>query len=329
MGVQVLLSFPCAVIPMMLFLYIVRRLDKYDPEPIWLLSFHFLWGGLIAVTGAALINGQLLHYVVGDGITFQNVTADKRWLLVLVMAFISPAVEEILKATVFGISVRSREFNNLTDGIVYGSAVGFGFGMVENLVYFVQNANAGGDSWVQLVVFRTFFSAMMHAVSSAIFASFLGFGRFRYGDIPVRFVVYGIVPAALLHMGWNYFVTSQDATVRLVGFVLVFVAFGGLCYTFARSMRYEHIFIREELVEEARAGNIPEQYIDLPFRDHETAEEYLVALICSQIAFERITNRQLRSPHQIERSNLLLSALRQKVQSLPRLPDVAPKVIAS
>jgi protease PrsW len=321
MGVQVLLSFPCAVIPMLLFLYIVRRLDKYDPEPIWLLTFHFLWGGLLAVTAAALINGQLLHYIVGDGTTFANVTPDKRWLLILVMAVLGPIVEEILKASVFGVSAGSREFNNLTDGIVYGSAVGFGFGMVENLVYFVQNAGAGGESWVQLVVFRTFFSAMMHALSSAIFASFLGYGRFRYGDIPVRFVFYGIVPAALLHMGWNYFITSQDSWVKIIGFVLVFVAFGGLCYTFARSMKYEHVFIREELVEEARVGNIPERYVDLPFRDHQTAEEYLVALICSQIAFERITNRQLRSPHQIERSNLVLAALRNKVKSLPPLPD--------
>jgi hypothetical protein len=86
-----------------------------------------------------------------------------------------------------------------------------------------------------------------------------------------------------------------------------------------RSMKYEHIFIRQELVDEANIGNIPDEYIDLPFRDHRTGEEYLVALICSQIAFERMTNRQLRSPHQIERSNKILDALRKKIKTLPPL----------
>jgi hypothetical protein len=47
----------------------------------------------------------------------------------------------------------------------------------------------------------------------------------------------------------------------------------------------------------------------------------LIALICSQLAFERITNRQLRTPHQIERSNKVLLALRQKIKSLPPLPS--------
>jgi protease PrsW len=319
MGVQVLLAFPCAVIPMLLFLYIVRRLDKYDPEPLWLVSFHFLWGGLLAVSAASVINGQASSLLVGPGITQLNVTPEKKIMLTFVIACLGPIVEELLKASVFTVSTRLREFNNLTDGLVYGSAVGFGFGMVENLVYFIQNAAT--DNWVQLVIYRTFFSAMMHALSSATFAAFLGYGRFKYGDIPWRFVVIGIIPAIVLHMAWNYFIMNNSTSFNIIGFVIVVLAFGGLCYTFARSMKYEHIFIRKELVDEANIGNIPEEYIDLPFRDHRTGEEYLVALICSQIAFERMTNRQLRSPHQIERSNKILDALRKKIKMLPPLPS--------
>ncbi len=319
MGLKVLLAFPFAIIPMLLFLYVVRRLDKYDPEPLWLMSFHFLWGALIAVSGAALMNGQVMEWFGVTGLTLQTATKEKAVLLVLAVAVIGPILEELLKASVFGISVGVREFNNVTDGIVYGSAVGFGFAASENLVYFIQNAMAD-EGWVQLVIYRTFFSAIMHALSSAIFAAFLGYGRFKYGDIPKHLAFYGIVPAILLHMGWNYFIFSTSYGLNVFGFIIVIVAFAGMCYAFARSMKYEHIFIREELSEEAKAGNIPEAYIELPFRDHETADEYMVALICSQIAFERITNRQLRTPHQIERSNRVLAALRQKIKSLPPLP---------
>lgn len=322
MGLKVLLAFPCAVIPMLLFLYVVRRLDKYDPEPLWLMTFHFLWGAIIAVSGSALLNGQILNWFGVSGMSLSNtaLAADKRVLLVIAMAFLGPIIEELLKASVFGISVGIREFNNVTDGIVYGSAVGFGFATAENLVYFIQNA-AADEGWVQLVIYRTFFTAIMHAISSSVFAAFLGFGRWRYGDIPTRMVFYGIVPAILLHMGWNYFMTSTSSGVNYMGFVLVLIAFSAMCYAFSRSMKYEHISIREELAAEAKAGNIPDSYIDLPFRNHETAEEYLIALICSQLAFERITNRQLRTPHQIERSNKVLLALRQKLKSLPPLPS--------
>jgi RsiW-degrading membrane proteinase PrsW (M82 family) len=321
MGLKVLLAFPCAVIPMLLFLYVVRRLDKYDPEPLWLMTFHFLWGAIIAVSGSALLNGQILNWFGVSGMSLSDTTlpADKRVLLLIGMAFLGPIIEETLKASVFGISVGIREFNNVTDGIVYGSAVGFGFATAENLIYFIQNA-AVDEGWITLVIYRTFFSAIMHALSSSVFAAFLGFGRWRYGDIPTRMVFYGIVPAILLHMGWNYFISSASSGFNTVGFILVLLAFGAMCYAFSRSMKYEHISIREELAAEAKAGNIPDAYIELPFRNHETAEEYLVALICSQLAFERITNRQLRTPHQIERSNKVLLALRQKLKSLPPLP---------
>ena len=239
---------------------------------LWLMTFHFLWGGLIAVSGAGLLNGQVMSWLGVSGLTQQTALKEKAILLVLAVALIGPIIEELLKASVFGISVGIREFNNVTDGIVYGSAVGFGFAASENLIYFIQNA-AADEGWVQLVVYRTFFSAIMHALSSATFAAFLGYGRFKYGDIPPRLVFIGIVPAILLHIGWNYFIFSTLYAFNYFGFALVAAAFGAMCYAFARSMKYEHIFIRKELAEEAKAGNIPEEYIELPFRNHETVEE--------------------------------------------------------
>ncbi len=319
MGFKILLAFPFAILPMLVFIYVVRRLDKYDPEPLWLMTFHFLWGALIAVSGAALLNGQVQSWLGVSGLTLSNAPADKQAMVLLSMALLGPIIEELLKGSVFAISTSVREFNNLTDGIVYGSTVGFGFAMAENLVYFIQYA-AADDGWWQLVIYRTFFSATMHALSSSVFAAFLGYGRWKYGDIPAKMAL-GIIPAILLHIGWNYFISSTSQRVNTIGFVLVAVAFGIICYAFARSMRYEHIKIREELEQEAKAGTIPPEYIELPFRNHNSAEEYLLALICSQIAFERITNRQLRTPHQIERSNQILAALRKKVQSLPPLPS--------
>lgn len=315
MGLHVLLSLPCAVIPMIVFIYIVRKLDKYDPEPLWLLTFHFLWGAIIAVGFAALINTKLSVLFLGKGVTLDNATPDKRMMVLLVVACLGPIIEELLKASVFGITVGLRDFNNLTDGIVYGSAVGFGFGMTENLVYFMRGA--GMEDWVQFVMYRTFFSAMMHAMTTSIFASFLGYGRFKYIDIPWRFAVMGIIPAIAVHIAWNYFILTPSA--RMFGFIVMTITFLGMCYAFYRSMSYEHIYIRQELQDEADKGVIPQSYVELPFRKHRSQQEYITALMCSRIAFERITNKQLKSPVQIDRSNKILEALRVQIQKMPQV----------
>ena len=49
---------------------------------------------------------------------------------------IAPLIEEPAKALCLLALYRSREFDNATDGFVYGAAAGLGFGMTENFFYF-------------------------------------------------------------------------------------------------------------------------------------------------------------------------------------------------
>jgi RsiW-degrading membrane proteinase PrsW (M82 family) len=301
-----LLALPYAVIPMVLFMFIVRRLDRYDPEPLWLLLTHFFWGAIGAVSISAVANAKLIAFFWGKAALEGDPPK-------LAAVFIGPMVEELIKATIFILTVRLRDFNNLTDGIVYGATVGFGFAMTENLVYFIRAANI--DNLAQFIAYRTFFSGMMHALSCGIFAAFLGYAQFRFGRVPWIFVVFGIVPAVILHMGFNFFVSTPS--VNALGFVLIVIAFSGLCFTFAQSLRFEQKFIREELVKEAEAGLIPKEYVELPFKKKQTKIEYIKARLCVQIAFERISSRHLREQWQLDQSKTILSEMHKRLNSLP------------
>jgi RsiW-degrading membrane proteinase PrsW (M82 family) len=301
-----LLALPVAIIPMILFMVIVRRLDRYDPEPMWLLLLHFFWGAFGAVILSSIVNAKLIALFWGKELAASGNTPK------LAAVFIGPVVEELLKAVVFILTVRLRDFNNLTDGIVYGASVGFGFAMSENVVYFIRAS--GSDNLLQFILYRTFFSGMMHAISCATFAAILGFAQFKYGRVQTKYVLMAFVPSIILHMSFNFLVSTES--VSILGLVLIAIAFTALTLTFMRSLRFEQKYIREELTKEWQEGLLAQQYIELPFKRRQTKREYQQALICVQIAFERLTARHFTAQNQVKESQLILQELHKTLKKL-------------
>ena len=107
MSVLALASIPCAVIPILAFLWMMWWLDRYDREPIWLFLGVFLWGAVGAVA-LALVGSSLMSIPVD--ILAPPDTADS-----LGMTFIAPLVEEPAKALILLAVARSRHFDNITD----------------------------------------------------------------------------------------------------------------------------------------------------------------------------------------------------------------------
>jgi RsiW-degrading membrane proteinase PrsW (M82 family) len=299
-----LLAFPYAVIPMVIFMIIVRRLDRYDPEPLWLLLTHFFWGAFGALILSQLVSSKMIALIWGKA----AVDAPPKMAAVLV----GPPVEELMKAFVFILTVRLRDFNNLTDGIVYGATVGFGFAMTENFLYFL-NVDTIANPY-QYIAYRTFFSGMMHALACGTFGAFLGYAQFAFGYIPLLYLLFGIAPAIALHTSFNFFVSTES--VDILGFALIAVAFAALCFTFVRSLQFEQKSIREELTREAASGLIKEADVELPFKKGQTENEYQRALVCVQIAFERHIARHYRDDWQIAQSKKYLEGLYAKLKSL-------------
>ncbi len=300
-----LLALPCAIIPMVIFMIIVRRLDRYDPEPLWLLLTHFFWGAVGAYVLSLMVNSKLTALIFGKTAVASGNIKDAA-------VFIGPPIEECMKALIFILTVRLLDFNNLTDGIVYGATVGFGFAMTENMVYFIQNA--GSDNLVQFIMYRTFFSGMLHALACGTFGAALGYTQFNKGKVPILFILGGIIPAIALHMTFNFLVSTES--VSTLGFVVIAVTFVGLCLTFAQSLRFEQKFIREELTKEVEEGLIPEEYVELPFKSGQTKAEYKKALICVQIAFERIAAKHVTEDWQIAQAKVILADMHKQLQTI-------------
>jgi RsiW-degrading membrane proteinase PrsW (M82 family) len=254
-----LLSVGCAGLPILTFLALLWWLDRYDREPVWLLLLVFVWGAIGAVTLS----------LVGNTVALVPLT----WVLGSAAAMhtgavlVAPLVEEPTKAMVLPLVLRSRHFDNATDGFVYGAAAGLGFGMTENFLYFVGGA-AEGDvlAWAATVVIRTFFSAVMHATASSVVGAFLGWAMFRRWPARLLAGATGLSIAMGLHGLWNGLITADELLntgglfflADLVLFPLEFLIVFGV---FQACLWQEHRTIRAELSQEADLGTLPPHHV--------------------------------------------------------------------
>ena len=132
---MILTSLLAAIIPMILYLILLWKFDKYEPEPVKLVLIHFLWGASAAII-LGIIGSKLFS------IPLQLVINDSEKIRFMQIICVAPLIEELSKgALLFKTSTDSR-FDNLTDGLVYGGAIGLGFGMTENFLYFITFGNS-------------------------------------------------------------------------------------------------------------------------------------------------------------------------------------------
>jgi RsiW-degrading membrane proteinase PrsW (M82 family) len=243
-------SLIAAVLPMFIYLLLIWYFDLYDREPFKIVLQNYFWGAFGAVIFAVL--GGLLLTQVLDGIT-----ENKAEIEYLGTIAIAPLVEESTKGIFLFLTVSRTKFDNITDGIVYGGAIGLGFGMTENFLYFITySENISG--LIYLVVIRTFFSAVMHCIATGTFGAFLGFAKFKRPSVKIPLIISGLLLAILIHFIWNYSIISRSYAP--LGFMFMGVSIILFCAIFISSVMSERKIIYNELLEESLSGIIPSHH---------------------------------------------------------------------
>ncbi len=292
----ILFSVLAAIIPMMLYLILIWRLDKYEPEPLRSVFAHFLWGAFGAVL-FAIISSSILSAV------FSLILKQNKVSLIESIV-IAPFVEEITKGAFLLLTINSKKFDNITDGLVYGGAIGLGFGMTENIFYFAAYGTTP-ISWLQVVIIRTTFSAVMHCIATASFGAFLGAAKFAKPPLDILLAFIGLILAMLIHFIWNFSV-SFEATffaglVLMTGIVIAFIL------VFFYSLNAERKIIINELTNEippqfmqAFANNYHNKkgWIDEDIRKHYI--KYAVKLAFRKRQLTRIHNASKRKYYEQE-----------------------------
>lgn len=276
-----------SVVQTIVFLLLIRFADLYEREPISLLGLMAVWGAVGATTLSAIGNTVVRNWLPVD------VAA------VFGRAIYAPTVEEVAKGLALVVflfvSLRARgrfgipRFEGVTDGIVYGAAIGLGFAFTEDILYLLVGASQQGleEGFLGYLTRRDFFGvvALRHAIYTASFGVGLGVATWtRNRAARFFFPLLGLLAAMGMHAfnnGW-----ARLALVREFGFERTYNYLGGaggtdtsamdtVAQSAARTVEfaeylllvlliglvvlwlsYQRRVIREELAEEADSGLI-------------------------------------------------------------------------
>lgn len=242
-----------ALIPMIIYLLIIWRFDRYDREPFKLLLQNYLWGAIGAISLAligSMIFSSVLNIIIPD-----NNLVDKLSAIV-----VAPFVEEITKGVFLLITVSSIKFDNITDGLVYGGAIGLGFGMTENFFYFISSTESISD-WIAIIIIRNLFSGVMHCVSTGTLGAFVAMAKFKSGAAKVILPAIGLGIAMFIHAIWNASVSFESTAA--IGFLFLFVTVLIFIITFSLSVKKERKIIYSQLLSEASSGLIPSAHLEI------------------------------------------------------------------
>ena len=311
---------------------LVWWVDRYDREPLHLVVMVFLWGASAAPLVSVTVFGVIDRLLSG--------VEETTTVALISLGLVTPMVEELSKAVaVVLVVVFSSKFDNPTDGVVYGTAVGLGFAVSENVMYGISAGvhlhNAAGI--LVLVVGRTLLSAGVHAVSSATFGGFLGHAVMS-GRLAKKIIwaATGLLAAIVLHGSWNlalvrYGPVGESGAPRLwlAALPVLYVIY---ILTLALFLHSEHRILKRQLGDEVALGLVPSWVLEvIPFYRRRVranwwpsrSERTVIARLLTRVAFRKHALRNL-PPGDAAIASLEVVKLRQRLREILDPEDPEP-----
>ena len=272
---------------------LVNFMDRYEREPWFLRLAAFLWGAIIAIPPAFFIE-QKVDPLLQNLLNQANASEVLHTALQELNVGVTEETIKGLGLLLLFVILRD-EFDNITDGIVYGALIGAGFAMVENFSYFALNSK---NFLVFLIVGRIILGWLGHSTFIACFGAALGYvrhTRVRWKQLLIPFL--GFLVAVGLHSFFNFVDFQASAAIRsapdnsaVVTYALIaiignyvppFLAQLGLLYILIKSLAHEAAIIREFLAVEVSDGVVTVgEYALLQNSFHRTKEERSVLRKC-------------------------------------------------
>jgi RsiW-degrading membrane proteinase PrsW (M82 family) len=263
---SILIDVTIPIIPAVGIFLLVNFMDRFEREPWFLRLAAFLWGAIIAIPAALFIETQIDSLINSWAAT----NANSLFIHALYEGLNAGITEETIKGLglLLLFLILRDEFDNVTDGIVYGALIGAGFAMVENFKYFATN---GPGFLVFLIVGRIILGWLGHSTFIACFGAALGYirhTRSRWKQIIIPLI--GYIVAVGLHSFFDFVdfqasevirtaapdsTTINYALAAIIGnYIPPFLAQMGLLYILIKSLAHEAAVIREFLAVEVSNG---------------------------------------------------------------------------
>jgi RsiW-degrading membrane proteinase PrsW (M82 family) len=197
---------PIALLPVLLFLAGLVQLDGYRLVRMRMMLALVTTGALAAGVAYILNNIAFAHFH-GSFVTYSR--------------YVSPWIEESLKAALLVFLIRTRRVGLPVDAGIAGFAIGTGFAVVENLYYLAARPH----TVLAVQVIRGFGTAIMHGGTAAILAMISNTLYERRPSGGLHLLLPGLFAAVALHTGYNYLLVRPALATLATLLVLPFVIY--------------------------------------------------------------------------------------------------------
>jgi RsiW-degrading membrane proteinase PrsW (M82 family) len=160
----------------LLYALFVRWVDRFEPEPTWLLLLAFFYGAGFAT----FAGGVSSHFVQGAAASLFGVGSSSAGMEAFGATVLAPLFEETFKglglcAIALGSAAGLHELDGALDGVIYGGIIGLGFTLTEDILYVATTyAERGFNAFAGLLFVRTVLLGLSHCTFTAMTG--LGFG---------------------------------------------------------------------------------------------------------------------------------------------------------
>jgi len=201
LSTDLLLRAPIALVPVLLFLAGLVQLDAYKLLRLRMV-LALVAAGALAAGASYLVNNYAYGHFTGDFVAYSR--------------YVSPWIEECLKAVLFVYLIRTRRVGLAVDAGIAGFAIGTGFALIENLYYIASRPEAA----LPVQVIRGFGTAIMHGGTTTVLAMI---SVTLYESRPnggLQLLLPGFLAAVALHSGFNSLL-GQPALATLATLVVL------------------------------------------------------------------------------------------------------------
>jgi RsiW-degrading membrane proteinase PrsW (M82 family) len=206
MSADVLVRAPIVLLPVLLFLAGLVQLDGYKLVRMRMM-LALMATGAVAAALSYLLNNLAFAQFHGSFVTYSR--------------YVSPWIEESLKAALLVFLIRTRRVGLPVDAGIAGFAIGTGFAVIENLYYLAARPH----TVLAVQVIRGFGTAIMHGGTAAILAMISNTLYERRPGGGLHLLLPGLCAAVALHTGYNYLLARPALATLATLLVLPFVIY--------------------------------------------------------------------------------------------------------
>lgn len=235
-----------ALIPPVLLIWFIYKLDYVEKEPAGLILQVFILGALTPVI-IYPVQSNLEAVFSAAGISSHSV------LFTLINAFIIAAlVEELMKFLILRIRIwNNKEFNYRFDAMVYAVAVSLGLAATENLAYvFSGSMNYGFNGGLTIALARTLTAIPGHASFAVFMGYYLGEAKWyktrqEPGKARLNFWMALLVPVCL-HGLYDFIAMLDSRIASVIFYIFITLLFIKTLIRVLRSAKHDDYFTHRQ-----------------------------------------------------------------------------------